>query len=109
MSSLAASSETALVKEVFVSLKTPLKCHISRAVKHLELDNSILILNGLGKAIKNTIEIALQLQEKFQDTIIFDIQTSTAEIKDILEPLNEDDDYEGRTRSLSSIHIKISK
>jgi len=30
-------------------------------------------------------------------------------ILDILEPLNEDDDYEARTRSLSSIHIKITK
>lgn len=28
---------------------------------------------------------------------------------DILEPSNEEDDYELRTRSLSSIHIKITK
>lgn len=28
---------------------------------------------------------------------------------DILEPSNEEDDYEARSRSLSSIHIKITK
>jgi len=108
MSSLS-SPEIVVVKELFVSSKTPIQCHLTRAVKHLELDNSILILNGLGKAINTTIEVALQLQEKFHNTIKLDIQTSTAKINDILKPSNEDDDYEARTRSLSSIHIKITK
>lgn len=30
-------------------------------------------------------------------------------ILDILEPSNDEDDYEARKRSLSSIHIKITK
>jgi len=63
----------------------------------------------LEKAINTTIDVALKLQQKFHGIIKLDIQTSTAEIKDILEPSNEDDDYEARTRSLSSIHIKITK
>jgi len=108
MSSLSAS-DSVLVKELFVSSKTPVQCHLTRAAKHLELDDSVLILNGLGKAINTTIDVALKLREKFHNTIKLDIQTSTADIKDILEPLNEDDDYEMRTRSLSSIHIKITK
>lgn len=57
------------------------QCHLTRAAKHLELDNSVLILNGLGKAINTTIDVALKLQEKFHNTIKLDIQTSTADIK----------------------------
>ncbi|XP_050429859.1 uncharacterized protein LOC126839008 isoform X3 [Adelges cooleyi] len=102
-------SENCVVKELFVSSKTPIQCHLTRAAKHLELDNSVLILNGLGKSINTTIAVALELQQKFHNTIKLEVQTSTADINDILEPLNDDDDYEARKRSLSSIHIKITK
>ena len=68
-----------------------------------------MTLHALGAAITKAVEIALHVQSKSLDKIVFEITTSTERLIDDIIPDDLDLDIEMEERLNSAIHIKLRK
>ena len=92
--------------DVYISQKTNFPAQLAKCEKLLNSGSEIYI-HGLSAAINRAMTLALQLQAKGMGTVGVAASTSTVELFDDLEPI--DDDNEGLTQSRynSAIHIKV--
>ncbi|CAH0380925.1 unnamed protein product [Bemisia tabaci] len=93
--------------EFYVTNKSDFKGQLSKCEKLLSSENSFVILHGLGHAVLRTISLALELQRTHYDTLEIHVNTSTIDLVDDLEPLNDESEYEVQTRQNSAVHILI--
>ncbi|XP_047351764.1 ribonuclease P protein subunit p20 [Vespa velutina] len=94
-------------RDIYVTNKTDFKAQISKCEKLLNIGVSEIIIHGLGAAIDRACNLALQLKEIHHNSLDLDIKTSTAELIDDFEPLNDDYDYKVKMRRNSAIHIRV--
>ncbi|KAL2727950.1 ribonuclease P protein subunit p20-like [Vespula maculifrons] len=94
-------------RDIYVTNKTDFKAQLKKCEKLFNIGVSEIIIHGLGAAIKRACNLALQLKEIHHNSLDFDIKTSTEELIDDFEPLNDDYDYEMKIRRNSAIHIRV--
>lgn len=92
--------------DVYVSRKTDFKQQLKRCQKILDNGNQVCI-HGLGQAINRAINLALQLQASGLGTVELETHTSTVELVDDIEPLNDDHEPDTMARSNSAVHIRV--
>lgn len=93
--------------DVYVNRKTDFKAQTERCQKMLDAGIPELHIHGLGAAINRAMNLALQLQEKSMGSIQLAVNTSTVELVDDYEPMNDDAEPESRERNNSAVHIKL--
>ncbi|XP_032668758.1 ribonuclease P protein subunit p20-like [Odontomachus brunneus] len=91
---------------IYVNNKTHFKAQLYKCEKRLDNGASELIIHGLGAAVYKATNLALQLKEIHYGCLDFDIKTSTIQLKDKLESLNDNMDSE-INRQNSAIHIRV--
>lgn len=94
-------------KDIYVTKKTNFKAQLNNCEKLFNNGASEIVIHGLGAAIDRACNLALQLKEIHHNTLELDIKTSTAELIDDFEPLNDNHDYEINVRRNSAIHIRV--
>nr|XP_050850527.1 ribonuclease P protein subunit p20-like isoform X1 [Vespula vulgaris] len=94
-------------RDIYVTNKTDFKAQLKKCEKLFNIGISEIIIHGLGAAIKRACNLALQLKEIHHNSLDLDIKTSTEELIDDFEPLNDDYDYEMKIRRNSAIHIRV--
>ncbi|WAR18227.1 POP7-like protein [Mya arenaria] len=92
--------------DVYVTRKTDFKQQLKRCQNILDNGNLVCI-HGLGQAINRAINLALQLQASGMGGIEINTHTSTVELVDDIEPLNDDRDADVLSRNNSAIHIRV--
>jgi len=95
--------------DIYVTSKSNFQAQLSQCEKLFQDGEDAVFLHGISAAIPRTINLALQLSEKYQGIYELHVETSTVSLVDDLEPLDDSADYETRTRQNSSISIRISK
>ena len=72
-----------------------------------------IYIHGLGSAIDRAMNIALQLKSTYStgsvSVLSLSANTSTVDLVDDLEPLDDDHEPTTRSRRSSAIHIKLSR
>lgn len=68
-----------------------------------------MTVHGSGKAIARTANLALQVQEKLSNTVDISVETDTLRVHDEWEPLEESGIPYNTERSISALHIKITR
>lgn len=66
-----------------------------------------IILHGLGAAIQRCCNLALQVKNNFHGVCDLEVNTSTTDLIDDLEPMTDDLEFGSQVRQTSSIHIRI--
>ncbi|XP_043280569.1 ribonuclease P protein subunit p20 [Venturia canescens] len=94
-------------KDIYITNRTSFKAQLNRCEKLLVSGQPELIIHALGAAINRACNLALQLKNNHCGTLELDINTSTVDLIDDLEPLYDDGDYEINNRQNSSIHIRV--
>lgn len=94
-------------KDIYVTNKTNFKAHLNNCERLFNAGISEIVIHGLGAAINRACNLALQLKEIHHNTLDLDIKTSTTELIDDFEPLNDNHDYEMNIRRNSAIHIRV--
>ncbi|KAL2726838.1 ribonuclease P protein subunit p20-like [Vespula squamosa] len=92
-------------RDIYVTNKTDFKAQLKKCEKLFNFGISEIIIHGLGAAIKRACNLALRFKEIHHNSLDLDIKTSTEELIDDFEPLNDDYDYEMKIRRNSAIHI----
>ncbi|XP_072949409.1 ribonuclease P protein subunit p20-like isoform X1 [Epargyreus clarus] len=92
---------------IFITKKTNFKAQLDKCCDLLTKGEKEIILHGLGAAIQRCCNLALQLEILFSGTCQIEINTSTVELIDDLEPLTDDIDFGAQVRNSSSIHIRV--
>ncbi|XP_054271420.1 ribonuclease P protein subunit p20 [Macrosteles quadrilineatus] len=95
--------------DIYVTSKSNFQGQLSQCDKLFQEGEEAIFLHGIGAAIPRTINLALQLNERYPGAYEVNVETSTVTLVDDLEPLDDSADYDTRTRQNSSIKIKISK
>ncbi|KAK2584043.1 hypothetical protein KPH14_006493 [Odynerus spinipes] len=94
-------------KDIYVTNKTNFKAQLNNCERLFNAGVSEIVIHGLGAAINRACNLALQLKEIHHNTLDLDIKTSTAELIDDFEPLDDNHDYEMNIRRNSAIHIRV--
>ncbi|KAK9501034.1 hypothetical protein O3M35_002158 [Rhynocoris fuscipes] len=94
--------------DIYITNKSNFKAQLNECLKKLENGEEIT-LHGLGAAVSRAINLALQIEEKLKTTHVIDVTTSTLQLVDDLEPLNDSVDPLTQTRTNSSVKIRILK
>lgn len=95
--------------DVYVNRKTEFGRQLARCHRLLEQGMDSLTIHGLGSAIHRAINLALQLQESLFPTPSLSVTTSTVQLCDDLEPLEDDVEFRTHSRPSSAIHIVLTK
>jgi len=85
--------------------------YVGRCRKLLESgSHEAIYLHGLGNAVDRAINIALQLKATSGMSVVtLSANTSTEDLIDDLEPLDEDHEPVVRSRRTSAVHIRVSR
>ncbi|XP_047121523.1 ribonuclease P protein subunit p20-like isoform X2 [Schistocerca piceifrons] len=94
-------------QDIYITNKSNYKGQLARSEKLLESGEPEIVIHGLGAAVTRAVNLALQLKEKFLGTVELSVNTSTVDIVDDLEPLEDHAEYETNTRQNSSVHIRV--
>ncbi|EFN77340.1 ribonuclease P protein subunit p20 [Harpegnathos saltator] len=94
-------------KDIFVNNKSHFKAQLYKCEKLFDNGASELIIHGLGAAVYKATSLALRLNEIHHGCLDLDIKTSTVQLEDKLESLNDDMDDEINNRQNSAIHIRV--
>ncbi|VDD93939.1 unnamed protein product [Enterobius vermicularis] len=95
--------------DIYITRNTSLEGQKARIQKLLDEKFDEVVLHGLGAAVSRTINLALQLQRRLADTVKLDVRTSSVMVTDDLFPLYDEVDFATRNRSISAVHILISR
>ena len=93
--------------DVYVNKKTDFKAQLARCQRLLDNGFNELYIHGLGAALNRAINLALQLQALGNGSIEVSVNTSTVELIDDREPLDDEAEPGQNTRNNSAIHIKV--
>ncbi|XP_067006567.1 ribonuclease P protein subunit p20 isoform X1 [Anabrus simplex] len=93
--------------DVYVTRKSSYQSQLSRCEKLLDSGEPEIFIHGLGAAVSSGILLALELKNKYFETIEVSVKTSTVDLVDDLEPVTDQADYETQTRQNSSVHIRV--
>lgn len=94
------------LSNVYVNNQSSLIGQIEKCEKLLREENEIIV-HGLGSAVPIAINLALQLNNLHSNTLSLDVNTSTVQLVDDIEPTSEEGDYKTQVRNNSSVHIRI--
>ncbi|MFH4978479.1 hypothetical protein AB6A40_005188 [Gnathostoma spinigerum] len=95
--------------DVYITRNTSLVGQRARVQRLLDNKVDEVYLHGIGAAVSRTINLALQLQRKMNDSIRLDVLTSTVKVTDDLFPLYDEVDFKTRNRNISAVHIRLSR
>ncbi len=93
--------------DVYVNMKTDFKAQLGRCQKLLDKGVNELYIHGLGQAVHRAINLALQLKAQGNGSIEVSAKTSTVELTDDWDPLDEEAEPAQTTRNNSTVHIKV--
>lgn len=93
--------------DIYVTNKSNYQGQLSRCEKLLSDGESEIVIHGLGAAVPRAVNLALQLKTKHLGTVEVAVNTSTVDIIDDLEPVDDQGEYETHTRQNSSVHIRV--
>lgn len=93
--------------EVYANKKSSFQAQLSRCEKLLQSGENEIIIHGLGAAVVVAVNLALQLRDRFHQTVDLDVRTDTVDIVDDLEPQDDETEPATSTRQNSAIHIRI--
>jgi len=92
---------------VYINMRTDFKFQMARAKKVIFDGANEVHIHGLGAAINRAINIALQVQSHYNDALDIDVRTSTIQVVDDFEPLQNDLEPRSQARYVSTIHIRL--
>ncbi|RZF35758.1 hypothetical protein LSTR_LSTR012056 [Laodelphax striatellus] len=95
--------------DVYVTSSSNFKSQLGQCRKLIEEGEQEIVIHGLGAALPQAINLALQLQDLSHNTWCVSTGTDTVDVVDDLEPLSDDVDFDTRVRPNSCIHIKLVK
>ncbi|VDK72656.1 unnamed protein product [Anisakis simplex] len=95
--------------DIYITRNTSLSRQSNRVQKILDSELDEVVLHGIGAAVSRTLNLALQIQRKLSNSVQLHIRTSTVKVTDDLFPLYDEVDFTSRNRSISAIHIRISR
>ncbi|CAI8051258.1 Ribonuclease P protein subunit p20 [Geodia barretti] len=95
--------------DIYVNRNSDFSGQLARSHKLLDQGAQELFIHGLGAAIHRAINLALQLKETSSHSLEVSCTTSTVELVDDLEPLDDESDFKTQTRPSSAIHIRLYK
>ncbi|KHN84527.1 Ribonuclease P protein subunit p20 [Toxocara canis] len=95
--------------DVYITRHTSMAAQRSRIQQLLDSDVDEVILHGIGSAVSRTVNLALQIQRKLANSVKLNVRTSTIRVTDDLFPLYDEVDFTSRNRSISAVHIRISR
>ena len=93
--------------DVYVNKKTDFKAQLARCQRLLDNGVNELYIHGLGAALNRAINLALQLKALGNGSIEVSANTSTVELIDDREPLDDEVEPGQSARNNSAIHIKV--
>ncbi|PSN45008.1 Ribonuclease P protein subunit p20 [Blattella germanica] len=93
--------------DIYITKRSDYQGQLSRCEKLLSEGEPEIIIHGLGAAVTRAVNLALQLKAKHLGTLEVDVNTSTVDIVDDLEPVDDGAEYETQTRQNSSVHIRV--
>jgi len=94
--------------DIYVNNKTDFKAQLARCFKCLETEDCVF-LHGLGGAVERAVNIALELQLKSSNPLETEVTTSTVNLIDDFEPLEDTEEFKSKDRQTSAVHIKVYK
>ncbi|KAK2708014.1 ribonuclease P protein subunit p20-like [Artemia franciscana] len=95
--------------DIYVNNKTDFKAQLARCRKLLEDKETTIYIHGLGAALPRAINLALTLKDEFHGILEVSPTTSTVELLDDLEPLQDHLEPMTQPRKSSAVHIKLTK
>ncbi|XP_065898424.1 ribonuclease P protein subunit p20-like [Dysidea avara] len=95
--------------DIYINRRTEFPVQLVRCTKLLEEGYNEITIHGLGAAINRAINLALKLQDTSPYELKSEVTTSTVEVMDEFEPLEDDQHYQSQSRNTSAIHIKLSR
>uniref|UniRef100_A0A0M3HUK9 Ribonuclease P n=1 Tax=Ascaris lumbricoides TaxID=6252 RepID=A0A0M3HUK9_ASCLU len=95
--------------DVYITRHTSLAGQRRRVQQLMDSHMDEVVLHGIGSAVSRTINLALQIQRKLADSLKLEIKTSTVRVTDDLFPLYDEVDFASRNRSISAVHIRLSR
>ena len=93
--------------DIYVNKKTDFKAQLARCQRLLDNGENELYIHGLGAALNRAINLALQLKALGNGSIEVSANTSTVELVDDYEPMDDESEPDQSTRNNSAIHIKV--
>ncbi|PNF43332.1 Ribonuclease P protein subunit p20, partial [Cryptotermes secundus] len=93
--------------DIYITNKSNYQGQLSRCEKLLNEGESDIVIHGLGAAVPRAVNLALQLKTKHLGTVEVAVNTSTVDVVDDLEPLDDQGEYETHVRQNSSVHIRV--
>jgi ribonuclease P/MRP protein subunit RPP20 len=90
--------------DVYLTNKTDFAAQLKKCIEILN-DSGEVFLHSIGNAINRAINLALKLEEDY--SFKYEVNTSTINLVDDHDPLNDEDDFSIRKRQNSCIHIRI--
>ncbi|KDR22132.1 ribonuclease P protein subunit p20 [Zootermopsis nevadensis] len=93
--------------DIYITNKSNYQSQLVRCEKLLNDGESDIVIHGLGAAIPQAVNLALQLKTKHLGTVEVAVNTSTVDIVDDLEPIHDEGEYGTQTRQNSSVHIRV--
>lgn len=97
--------------DIYINRKSDFSSQLARCHKLLDQGVSELFIHGLGAAIHRAINLSLQLKETSVSSSTLEVSatTSTVDLVDDYEPVDDDADYQAKTRNCSAIHIRLCR
>ncbi len=93
--------------DVYINMKTDSKAQLARCKKMLDNGINELYIHGLGAAVNRAINVALQLKAQSNGSVEVSANTSTVELVDDREPLDEETEPSQSRRNNSTVHIRV--
>ncbi|XP_020900146.1 ribonuclease P protein subunit p20-like [Exaiptasia diaphana] len=93
--------------DIYINRKTDFKAQLERCQKLLDSSHQEVWIHGLGAAINRAINLALQLKHRGMGTIETSALTSSVELIDDFEPLDDEHESHSKVRTNSAIHIRV--
>ena len=93
--------------DIYVNKKTDFKAQLARSQRLLDNGVNELYIHGLGAALNRAINLALQLKALGNGSVEVSANTSTVELIDDREPMDDENEPDQCTRNNSAIHIKV--
>eukprot|EP00048_Salpingoeca_helianthica_P003407 m.67104 g.67104 ORF g.67104 m.67104 type:complete len:124 (+) comp12688_c1_seq1:1857-2228(+) len=99
--------ETPQKHDIYVNNNSQFLAQLSKAQKALDEGLDHVTIHGLGAAIPLAINLAMELQRRFDDSLVVSPATSTVElVDDVLLP---DGTVTATTRNNSAMHITVRR
>lgn len=95
--------------DIYITTKSNFKAQQKHCKDLLNAGIKEIYLHCLGNAIIRGLNLALNLVDNSNDSLTYDINTSTIQLIDEYHPLCDDEDISIQRRNNSAIHIKIAR